>query len=172
MNYTKRLYAIGKADITPVITKMQTEGIEITLSNDLLLYLKAIVYKRKVLNECIDDWECILEDNIFNTNIQVKSTERETIVLTATQHEDLCSEGFLEIDGNEIPIEIISDKYSNSGRHQEYWDIVIKRLSDGKFFTISYSKSVKDSMGWDDCNYGVFNATEVFPESIVTVIYK
>lgn len=97
---------------------------------------------------------------------------RETIKLTSDKLRDLVYESYLVIDEKDIPIEEIQKEYNSSGRHQEYWTLVFKRLSDNKFFRIRYSKSVKDTMGWDECNYGPFEAIEVFPEIVSKTIYK
>lgn len=50
--------------------------------------------------------------------------------------------------------------------------MIFKRVSDGKFFKINYENSVKDSMGWGECNYGDTIAIEVFPETQTITIYK
>jgi hypothetical protein len=98
--------------------------------------------------------------------------EREVIKLNNEQWYDLAHEDYLEINGVEIPIEIKDRKYTGSGRHTEHHRVVFKRLSDGKYFSLNYESSVKDSMGWEECNYGSTEATEVFPKVIETVIYE
>jgi hypothetical protein len=97
---------------------------------------------------------------------------REKLSLTYEEHMNLCSEDFLQINGIEIPIDVVSKKYGSGGRHQEYWDMIFERTSDHVFFEVSYSTSVKDSMGWEECNsYGDFEATQVFPKEVTTIIF-
>lgn len=97
---------------------------------------------------------------------------REKIKLSNSQWCDLVYEEYLEIDGKETPIEIIESIYDGSGRHTEQHHKIFKRLSDNKFFCIDYETSVKDEMGWSECNYGNTEAIEVFPEVITKTIYK
>lgn len=96
----------------------------------------------------------------------------EKIVLTSESARDLVFEDYLVIDGEEVPIKEVEDVYESSGRHQEYHSKVFEVLSTGKFYRIGYSVSVKDSMGWDECNYGPFEAVEVHPEQVTKTVYK
>jgi hypothetical protein len=98
--------------------------------------------------------------------------DREVIKLNNSQWCDLAFEDYLEIDGVEIPIEIKSRQHEGGGRHTESYSLVFKRLSDNKYFRIGYETSVKDSMGWTECNYGSTEATEVFPKVIEIIIYE
>jgi len=99
--------------------------------------------------------------------------ERETIKLNAQQHSDICNESFLEIDGNEIAIKEVKTNHLDTRRHTELYEMIFKRESDNKFFKVLYETSIKDSMGWDDCNFGdSFEAVEVFPKVIETTIYE
>lgn len=98
----------------------------------------------------------------------------EKILLNNEQWRNLIHEEYLEINENEeIDIEIIEREYSSSGRHTEYWYLIFKRLSDGKFFKVEYEQSVKDSMGWDECNWeSETEAIEVFPKTMTITIYE
>lgn len=98
--------------------------------------------------------------------------ERETLKLTNDQWRDLVVENYLEINGEEVEIDIVAEEYDGSGRHTEYHHIIFERVSDGKFFKVGYKTSVKDSMGWTECNYGDTEATEVFPKQVTTTIYE
>jgi translation elongation factor P/translation initiation factor 5A len=97
---------------------------------------------------------------------------REIIKLDSDILKDLVFEEYLNINGKEIEIEIVENKYESTGRHQEYHSLVFKRLSDNKFFRVQYSTSVKDTMDWEECNYGPFKANEVFPKTISQTIYE
>lgn len=94
--------------------------------------------------------------------------EREKVELTNDQWKSLVHENYLEIDGKEIDFSEIEDNYDGSRRHTEDHHKILKRLSDGKYFKLDYEDSVKDEMGWCECNYGDTIMTEVFPE-IVTI---
>ena len=96
---------------------------------------------------------------------------KEIIKLTSNELRDLVYEEYLKVNEESIPIEVVENEYDDSGRHQEYHHIVFKRLSDGKYFWVNYSTSTQDSMGWDECNYD-FEVTEVFPETVTTIIYR
>ena len=98
--------------------------------------------------------------------------EREKIKLTNSQWCELVHENYLKIDGKEVKIEEIERNYDGSRRHTEDHHLIFKRLSDNKYFKISYETSVKDEMGWEECNYGDTEAIEVFPEEKITTIYK
>jgi hypothetical protein len=104
--------------------------------------------------------------------ILINPMEKEIIKLTNEQWRNLVQEEFLEIDGEEVAIQIIQQNYDGSRRHTEDHHMIFQRLLDGKFFRVDYETSVKDEMGWDECNYGDTNATEVFPEKVETIIYK
>lgn len=98
---------------------------------------------------------------------------RETITIPSMALRDLVYEDFLVINGKNIPVEEIRNEYDSTGRHQEYWTKIFKRLKDNKYFSISYSNSVKDTMGWFECNIAdEYEAQEVFPETVSKVIYK
>lgn len=98
--------------------------------------------------------------------------DRDVIKLTNQQWENLVQEDYLEIDGEHIHIEVVQENYNDSGRHTEYHDKVFKVISTGKFYRIDYETSVKDEMGWEECNYGDTKATEVFPKEVTTIIYE
>lgn len=98
--------------------------------------------------------------------------EREIIKLNNEQWNTIAIEDYLEVDGLDVPIEIKDRKYTGSGRHTEHHNVVFKRLSDGKFFKLNYETSVKDHMGWEECNWGSTEAKEVFPKVIETIIYQ
>ena len=99
--------------------------------------------------------------------------EREIIKLTNDQWRDLVHELYLELDGEEVDIKIVAEEYDGSGRHTEYHHIVFQRLSDNKYFKVKYEVSVKDSMGWSECNWqNTTEAVEVFPKEVTTIIYE
>lgn len=97
--------------------------------------------------------------------------EREKIHLTNEQWSSLVWENYLEVDGVEIDFEEIQDNYDESNRHTESHHKIIKRLSDAKYFRLSYETSVKDEMGWSECNYGDTDMIEVFPEIVKITNY-
>lgn len=98
--------------------------------------------------------------------------EREIIKLSNKQWENIVFENYIEIDGVEVSFEEIQDNYDGSRRHTEDHHKILRRLLDGKFFRVDYETSVKDEMGWAECNYGDTEIKEVFPEEKITVIYN
>lgn len=105
--------------------------------------------------------------------MEEKKLQREKIKLTNEAWENLVNEEYLEDDeGNEIEIEIIKDNYDSTGRHTEHHHLIFKRLSDDVYFKVKYEVSVKDSMGWEECNYGDTEAIEVFPYLVTITKYK
>lgn len=98
--------------------------------------------------------------------------ERELIKLNNQQWCSLVWENYLNIDGKEIEFEEIEEVYLGSRRHTEEHYKILKRLSDEKFFRVDYETSVKDEMGWQECNYGSTEIHEVFPETVTKIVYK
>ena len=101
------------------------------------------------------------------------SKERDVIKLDSNQHNMVCVESYLEIDGKEVEIEDVSEEHVATYRHDEEWHKIFKVVETGKFYGINYRTSVKDSMGWQECNFGdQYEAVEVFPETKTITIYK
>ena len=51
--------------------------------------------------------------------------------------------------------------------------VIFKRNTDNKYFKVKYEVSVKDSMGWSECNWqDTTEAVEVFPKEVTAVIYE
>jgi hypothetical protein len=98
--------------------------------------------------------------------------EREKIKLNNDQWQNIVWENYIEIDGAEIEFEEIQDNYDGSRRHTEDHHKILKRVPDGKYFKVNYETSVKDEMGWEECNYGGTEAIEVFPEQVFITVYK
>lgn len=99
--------------------------------------------------------------------------KRDTIKLSNNQWRDLVHEEFLTTNsGEEIPIIVVKREYEGSGRHTEYHNLVFKVLETDAFYRVAYEDSVKDSMGWDECNEGSTEAIEVFPKEVKTIIYE
>jgi hypothetical protein len=98
--------------------------------------------------------------------------ERETIKLSNSNWSNLVWENYIEIDGVTIQFTEVEDIYDGSRRHTEDHHKILKRNIDNKYFSISYETSVKDEMGWNECNSGEGTATEVFPIEKTIIIYK
>lgn len=107
----------------------------------------------------------------------MENKEREILKLTSEELRDLVFEnayGYNEADNNfEFEFEEMSHKITGNSRHTQFEEKVLKRLSDGKFFLAAYETSVKDAMGWYECNCdSLYDVTEVFPKIITKTIYK
>ena len=94
---------------------------------------------------------------------------RKEIELDSEQHEALCCDKELTVEG--IEFQIVLDEYLTTKRHTEVHRIVFGL--NGEFYEITYEISVKDSMGWKDCNWGkAFKAVQVFPREVTITIYE
>ena len=97
--------------------------------------------------------------------------------LTNVQLSDLVEENYYVIEENGIEKEIYFNEETKEtleyeGRHQYYYSKVVQRVSDDKYFRIYYSRSVKDTMDWEECNSDVnYEFSEVIPKVIQTTIY-
>lgn len=98
--------------------------------------------------------------------------EREKFILNNSQWQSLVYENYFDLNGVEIDFNEIEFHYDGSSRHTEAHHKILKRISDGKYFRVHYETSVKDSMGWEECNSGNTVVTEVFPESKTITVYK
>ncbi len=100
--------------------------------------------------------------------------ERERIVLSNDQWRDLVHEEYLydELRDIEVPIKVVEREYEGSGRHTEHHCLVFQNLDNSKFYRVAYDTSVKDSMGWEECNYGKGEAIEVFQKEVTKFIYE
>jgi len=68
MEYGRRNYAIEKSDLDPIIAKVKSGEIKMELDEEILIYLKAIIFIQQSKGN-IDDWECILDDNMFDVKV-------------------------------------------------------------------------------------------------------
>lgn len=98
--------------------------------------------------------------------------EREKIKLTNQQWRDVVHELYLSNGDKEIKIREVERVYDGSRRHTEDHHLIFERLSDNLFFKLNYETSVKDEMGWEECNYGETEAVEVFAAMKTITFYK
>lgn len=93
-------------------------------------------------------------------------TPREVLNLTYEDHRDI-------ICGDNSDFAEIRRDHEGTSRHTEQWSAVFQRKSDLRYFAFSFSTSVKDEMGWRECNeFGDYSAMEVFPTTVTTIIYS
>ena len=92
--------------------------------------------------------------------------ERKEIELT---NEEWCTLVYEEYFKEE-KADIVENKYVDSGRHTEYHYLIFK--TNEEYYKVEYETSVKDEMGWNECNYGDTKAIQVFPEIIKTIIFN
>lgn len=99
---------------------------------------------------------------------------RKKIKLTSTQLQDLVYEsGYIPEGSKEfIMFETVEKKYDSTTRHTEVWTITV-RNTEGEYYQTSYETSVKDAMGWNECNaYHDCILTQVFPQEKTIIEYK
>lgn len=90
--------------------------------------------------------------------------EREKIKLTVEELQDVIHEDTEEFD-------VIHAETIGHWRHGSEETMIVKRISDNKFFRINYRDSVKDECEFCDMNYdGEY--MEVFPKEVTTIIYE
>lgn len=90
--------------------------------------------------------------------------KRETIKLSCEELHDI-------VCGETDEFEEVLHQVTGHWRHGSEERMVVKRISDGKFFELNYRESVKDTMEFSDMNDGG-DFEEVFPEKVETIIYK
>lgn len=91
--------------------------------------------------------------------------EREKLVLTKKEAQAIVWE-----DTNEY--ETISDEVIDTRRWSADHEIVIKRLSDGKFFMDNYSRGLTESQDESPYEYSDPDFTEVFPVEKTIIVYE
>ena len=96
--------------------------------------------------------------------------ERESIKLTSEQAQSIVSENYYLDGETTIPVIIKSTEHVDTYRHTEEYELVFEK--DSKFYLFRYEDSVKDEMGWYECNTGDITATQVFPEQVIVTRYK
>lgn len=90
--------------------------------------------------------------------------EREVIKLNV-------SEQCAVVYGDSEEYQLIKSEITDTFRHGNENEAIVKRISDGKFFEISYRDSCKDTCEFEDLNSdGEF--FEVFPKEVTTTIYE
>lgn len=96
----------------------------------------------------------------------------KNVLLSSDNLRNLVYEGYFIFDDVEYDIEIKDGKYEDSGRHQEYHSIIVYVKKTDQYFEASYSVSVKDEMGWSECNEDVNELVEVEPFEETVIKYK
>lgn len=97
--------------------------------------------------------------------------ERDKFKLNNEEWFNLAIEDYLSLNGEEIEIEVCKNEHIGGSRHTESYNKIFCRLDNGKYYQVQYDTSVKDEMGWKECNYDSTEAVEVFPKTVETVIY-
>jgi hypothetical protein len=91
--------------------------------------------------------------------------EREKLVLTKEEAKDIVygdSEGYEEVE----------NKIYTTTRWSEHHKIVVKRISDGKFFSDIYAQGKTESQDESPYDYSDPIFTEVFPVEKTIIVYE
>ncbi len=88
--------------------------------------------------------------------------DREKLNLTADQ---ACT----ILDGDDPLYETISNEICDRSRWMIHYYLIVKRLSDGRFFADSYSLGATESQENDLWESNEPDFTEVFPKEVTTV---
>lgn len=76
-------------------------------------------------------------------------------------------------DSHSLPYEKVDTFYLYSSRHEEHWELIFQDIETEFYYSVGYSESVKDSMGWDECNFqNEYECTRVVPTEVTTITYK
>jgi len=89
---------------------------------------------------------------------------REKIYLTQEEAQDLAGDGLKGF-------EVIQKEIVGKSRWCDEYEIVVKRLSDGKFFRDGYRRGSTESQEEFPYEYTEPNFTEVFPKEKVIIEY-
>lgn len=90
--------------------------------------------------------------------------EKEKIKLTSSELRDIV------YDDNEN-YGIIKETITGDWRHGTEEEVIVKRVSDGKFFKLNYRNSVKDECEFADMNYDA-EYEQVFARTTEIIIYE
>ena len=91
--------------------------------------------------------------------------EKEKLNLTREQAVDL-------LDGDSEEFKIIKDEIVDTSRWSNIYEIIIQRISDGKYFKDSYSVGATEQQDESPWEYDKPDFTEVFKKEVVTFIYE
>lgn len=69
-------------------------------------------------------------------------------------------------------LEIVEDIQIGRQRWCIVHRIVVKRVSDGKFFSSKYNEPATESQEWNNWEYDEPNFTEVFPVEKTVIVYE
>lgn len=104
----------------------------------------------------------------------IDTRERQQLHLTNRQLRDLVyEEQYLDVEGTAHSFITIESEVTGHNRHSAENRSIVKRISDDIYFEIFWEDSVKDSMGWIECNADEnYCFDEVFPETVEIVVYR
>ena len=91
--------------------------------------------------------------------------EREKLKLTGEQARTI-------LWSDDCNFEVVSDDIIGKSRWSIQHEIVIKRLSDGRFFKDNYSKAATENQDESPWEYTEPDFTEVFPKEKTIIIYE
>lgn len=91
--------------------------------------------------------------------------KREKLTITKQQAQAI-------IWGDSLDFEVIEDKPTGNSRWSQIHQIIIKRLSDNKFFKDKYSIGATEHQEENPYEYSEPNFTEVFPVEKVVIVYE
>ena len=76
---------------------------------------------------------------------------------TNEQLSNLVYESYFIENDKRIEVVILLNELDEEDRHQSYYDFIFQRQDNLKYYQGSYSKSIKDTMGWDECNLSLIH---------------
>ena len=103
--------------------------------------------------------------------------EREVIIfLDKENYQSVAYDDYMDIDeDNFVQFETVdgTEKIIDEARWVTIYEKIIKRVSDGKFFYISWNSPKDECSTFDDANYeDTYELKEVFPVEKVVTVYE
>lgn len=86
--------------------------------------------------------------------------------------EENVARGLAYGDYDESLYEIISNKIIDNSRWSVHFELIIKTISDNRFWKSYYSKGATEAQCEDPYEFSDPNFTEVFPKNVEIVIYE
>ena len=98
--------------------------------------------------------------------------KREKITLDNSQWDTVVNEYYYtDLEENDIEFDMIKEEVIDVERYYIEYHLILQRLSDNKYFSISFKKT-QENFSFEYYNKGNTEMTEVFPITKTTITYE